>query len=404
MTVPVSDMTQQVPPVFTKAELDADPHAIYHHYRDRVPFLKREDGAYLVLRARDVQELLSDSRTRQMETELLVANGIIGGPLYELVANSLLYANGDIHRRRRQPLARAFAFKMIAELRPKVRKLAHDLLSSNFSNGGMELKEDYAALIPAITIAAVLGVPRHEVPHFTKLVYEVSKILTTSWKREELPVMEAATRDLIRWTEELVSDRRRSATGDFLSEYVARVDEAGEMSSTEAVMQIVSVILGGSDTTRAAIVIQTGLLLERREFWNACCASHSLNQSAVLEALRYEPAVGSVPRLASTDISIDGYTIPAGSPVLLATISSMRDPSIFKNPMVFDLYREQPRWPLVFGGGDHRCLGEALARIELEEALLALTTTLPHLQTTGQPLRISGHAGIRRVEKLEVAW
>ncbi|MCF6371134.1 cytochrome P450 [Rhizobium halophilum] len=404
MTVSVPDMTHPIPPIFTKAELDADPHAIYHHYRDRVPFLKREDGAYLVLRARDVQDLLSDTRTRQMETELLVANGITSGPLYELMSNSLLYANGDVHRRRRQPLTRAFAFKMMAELRPKVRNLAHDLLNNSFRNGGMRLKEEYAALIPAITIAAILGVPRQEVPHFTRLVYEVSKILTTSWTRDELPAMEAATRDLITWTEELISERRRSWTGDFLSEYVARVDDAGEISSTEAVMQIVSVILGGSDTTRAAIVVQTGLLLDRRELWNACCADQLLNQAAVLEALRYEPAVGSVPRLAISDICIDGYTIPAGSPVLLATISSMRDPSIFQDPMVFDIHREQPRWPLVFGGGEHRCLGEALARIELEEALLALTMTLPDLQLAGAPLRVHGHAGIRRVEELEVSW
>jgi cytochrome P450 family 103 len=392
------------PPLLTKAELDASPHEIYQFYRGRYPFIEREDGAFLILRADDVQMLLVDPRTRQIETEMMIATGITSGPLLEFVSYSMLFANGDVHRRRRRPLTRNFAFRMMADLRPKVRALARELRDKTCNQATFKLRDDYAALIPAITIAGILGIPASDVPFFTSLVYQVSKILSTSWKREELPDMEAAARELIDYTARLIVERRRSPSGDFLSDYVAQVYEAGEMSPVEAVIQIVSVIIGGSDTTRAGIVIQTALLLERPKLWETLSSNPDLIQLAVAESLRYEPAAASIPRLAIDDIVLDGHRIAAGSRVLLATMSSMRDPKMFVNPADFDIHRDQPRWHPVFGGGEHRCLGEALARIELEEALAVLTEAESTLEFAGESLRVLGHAGIRRVGELNVRW
>lgn len=391
-------------PILSYAELNARPHEIYRTFRSRYPFLRREDGAFLFLRAHDVQTFLGDPRTRQVETEMLRARGLGSGPIMDFVANSMLFSNGEVHRRRRQPLTRNFAFRMMAGLRPKVRALAQELLSSTNSEGRMKLRDDYAALIPAITIAGILGIPRSDVPLFTSLAYEVSKILTTSWTAEDVPGIEAATRDLTDYAAQLIAERRKLPRDDFLSQYVSKVDETAEMSAIEAAMQVVSIVLGGSDTTRAAIVIQTGLLLERPHLWDALCSDPKLIAPAVGESLRYEPAVGSIPRLAVEDIVLDGHVIPRGSPMVLCTLSSMRDPEVFPNPDTFELQREQPRWHPVFGGGEHRCLGEALARIELEEALAALTTSQLRLQIAGEPLTIHGHSAIRRVNELEIQW
>ncbi|MCL6709000.1 cytochrome P450 [Pseudomonas sp. R2.Fl] len=386
------------------AELNARPHEIYQFFRSRYPFLRRQDGAFLILRARDVSTLLSDPRTRQVETELIAARGVVAGPVFDFISNSMLFSNGDVHRRRRQPLSTAFAFRMIADLRPRVRALAEDLLNRTLDQGRMKLRDDYAALIPAITVAGILGIPRSDVPLFTSLAYQVSRILTTSWTAEDLPAIEAATRELTDYAQNLIAERRKAPRDDFLSEYVSKVDEADTMTAFEVVMQIVSIVLGGSDTTRAAIVIQTGLLLERPHLWTELHRDPRLIVPAVAEALRYEPAVGSIPRLAMEEIVLDGYSIPRGSAMVLATISSMRDPDVYSKPTEFDLQREQPRWHPVFGGGAHRCLGEALARVELEEALSALTALRPRLQILGQPLTVHGHAGIRRVDELEVQW
>ncbi len=358
---------------------------------------------FLVLRADDVHSLISDPRTRQIETELLQARGISSGAIMDFISNSMLFANGQVHRRRRQPLAKCFAFRMMANIRPQIRAFTNELLHQHLGDGRIKLRDDYAASIPAITVAAILGIPRSDIPLFTSLVYKVSRILTTSWSVQDLPEIEAATQGLIEYCSALIDERRKFPINDFLSQYIAHVDEEGALSSVEAVMQIMSVILGGSDTTRTAIVIQTALMLERPKVWNAVRGNPNLIAASVAEALRFQPAVASIPRLALQDITFDGHTIPKGSPMLLSTMSALRDDALFPNPDQFDIGRHQPRWPSIFGGGEHRCLGEALAKIELEEALMALTSSTFTVQLEGQ-LSVHGHAGIRQVDELEVSF
>lgn len=393
------------PPMLSFASLNAAPHEFYRELRPEFPFVQREDGAFLVLRANDVQALVSDPRTRQVETELARARGISGGPVMELISNSLLFSNGDTHRRRRQPLSRCFAFRMMDGLRPNVRSLAEELVTLKLGDGEMKLRDDYAAAIPAITIAGILGIPRCDVPLFTQLAYRVSKILTTSWTRDDLPDIEAAINELSTYISSIIDDRRKRPRPDFLSDYVANIDETAEMSALEAVMQIVSVVLGGTDTTRAAIVVMIGLLVDRQgSSWSSLRNQPQMVAAAVSESLRFEPSVASIPRLAIQDIHLDGYVIPRGSPVLLSTMSALRDPEVYVEPDNFNLMRPMGKWHPVFGGGEHRCLGEALARIEMEEALAALLNSRLDLDLGDQQLRVHGHAGIRQVDELLIRW
>lgn len=393
------------PPILRHQSLNETPHEIYKKYRPEFPFVQRECGVFLVLRAKDVQALISDPRTRQVETELARQRGITDGPVIDLISNSLLFSNGDVHRRRRQPLSRCFAFRMMEGLRSNVRSLAEELVTHKLGEGQMKLRDDYAAVIPAITIAGILGIPHCDVPLFTSLSYRVAKILTTYWTYEDLPDIEAAITELSAYVSGLIDDRRKRPRGDFLSDYVASIDEAGEMSALEAVMQMVTVVLGGTDTTRSAIVIMVGLLLQHRDgLWQTLRDYPDMVPAAVSESLRYEPSAASIPRLAVADIALDGHVIPRGSPVLLSTMSAMRDPDVFVDPDRFDLMRPMGKWHPVFGGGEHRCLGEALARVEMEEALSALLNSRLDLELGDQQLNVQGHAGIRHVEELVVGW
>jgi cytochrome P450 len=147
------------------------------------------------------------------------------------------------------------------------------------------------------------------------------------------------------------------------------------------------------------------LLLQHREQWAAVCRDPALIPAAVTEALRYEPSVASVSRYAVEPIELDGRVIPADQFVSLSTMSAMRDEAVFKEPDVFDIHRtDQPRLHLVFGGGPHRCIGEALARAELEEGLAALTQRLPMLHLIGEKPVLQGHFAIRRMIQMRVAW
>lgn len=392
-------------PKITVAELDADPHGSFRRYREEFPFLDRSDGTFIVLRARDVEALITDPRTRQLETELIQSRGISSGPIFDMLGNSMLLSNGAVHRKRRSPMSRSFAFRAVAGLRPQIRAVAETLIDARLAHGQMNLLDDYTALIPARAVAGILGLPEEDVPSFTGWVYSFSRSLNTFYGQADIPDIARAAGQLQDYVERLIAQRRAAPRDDFLTDFIRLTDDAGELSPLESIAQVVFVILAGSDTTRAAMAIQVAMLLQDRAHWNAVCTDPTLIPGAVSEGLRYEPSVGSLPRFTRVEIEIDGYVVPAGRVLSLSTLSAMRDPAVYADPDRFDIRRtDHPRWHMVFGGGPHRCLGEALARLELEEGLAALAARLPGLKLTGEPLRLHGSSGIRRIDPLYVTW
>jgi cytochrome P450 len=405
MNNPLPTPSGTEPPSLSIAQLDQDPHGVFRRYRHLTPLLKRENAGYIAIRAADIETLAFDPRTRQVETEQLAVRGIHSGPLFDLWSNSMLFANSAEHRRRRVPMSRAFAFKLIEELRPHIRTAALRILSEHLHHGELDFLNDFAALIPARVIAEILGIPGSDVPHFTELVYSVSRSLSLSYAREEIQGMEEAARQLNEYVNDLFSTRGATLSNDFLTSYAQSVAEAGNLSAAETLSQVVTIIIAGSDTTRGAIAVQTALLLQHREQWDALCADPTMIPGAVSESLRYEPVVGSFPRFTLEDIEIDGYVVPRNNILSLSTLSAMRDPCQYADPDRFNIRRtDHPRRHFIFGLGVHRCLGEVLARAELEESLAALVERLPQVELIGKPPTLQGHGGIRRIDGMRLGW
>jgi hypothetical protein len=392
------------PPSLTVEQIDADPHGVFRRYRHLTPVIKRGYVGYLAIRAADLEPLAFDARTRQVETEMLAARGLLSGPLFDQWSNSMLFANGPEHRRRRAPLSRHFGFKVIEDLRPRIRAVAEGIIDEHLRGGEMNFLEDFAAHIPARIISEMLGIPPSDIPYFTKLVYSASRALTPAFAADDIASAEKSTGELLEYVREMLR-APGSTQNNFMQTYLASVNETGNLTAAEIISQIVSVIIGGSDTTRGAIAMQVALLLQHREQWNALCADKTLIQGAVAEALRFEPVVGSIPRYVVEDIEIDGYLVPRNSLLSLSTLSAMRDPALYREPDRFNIQRtDHPRRHLVFALGVHRCLGEVLARAELEESLAAVVARLPQLELDGKPPTLHGHGGIRRIDGMRVKW
>jgi cytochrome P450 family 103 len=393
------------PPIVSTAALDADPHALFRHHRALTPLIKREDGAYVVIRAGDVERLATDPRTGQLETELVQSRGVTEGALFDFFKYGMLTSNGSDHHRRRAPLSRAFASRLIAELRPRIRATAERLIDNAYRQGEMNLLDQFAAVLPATIISEILGLPEADLPRFTGWVYQFARVFSASFAHEDAAHIETAARHLTDYVSELLASRRTAPNSDFLTSYAIAVEQEGNLSPIETLIQIVTVILGGSDTTRAGMTILVALLLRHRDQWDAVCRDAALIPGAASEALRYEPPVGSFPRVTLEDLELDGYRVPRSRMLSISTLSAMRDPALYAEPDVFNIRRtDHPRRHLVFGAGAHRCLGEVLARAELEEGLAALVQRLPQLELVGAPPTIRGHAGIRRVDAMQVGW
>lgn len=398
------------PPFVSSSELETDPHAVFCHWRAKTPVIQREDGACLVLRAADVETLLTDLRTRQIDGALYCRiRGVPPGPLQDLMVESLLMSEGDAHQRRRAPMSRVLAFRAVDALRDTVRSAAESLIDDVEAKGGTEdeidLMTTFCAPFPPLVMSQLLGAPPSEAQAFARWVYQVSPAFAPALPGEDMAAMVDGAARLTAHVEQGLAKAMagQAPRSELLDNMVAAI-AVDALTPAEAVAQLVTLVIGASDTTRAAMAIQIGLVLAAGETWERLGRDPALARAVVAEALRLEPPVGSVPRFSMEEIALDGATIPAGRLVSLSTLSAMRDPARFSDPDTFLIDRtDHPRWPLVFGGGAHRCLGEALARLELEEGLMALSRRFPNLRLAGPPPKIEGYAGIRRIDGLRAA-
>lgn len=378
-----------------------DMHEVFRVARNDAPLARNPMGMIMALRARHMDAVLSEA-TRQMETEPLLIQGVTDGPLMEMRRQILLFSNGEVHRRRRQPLARTFAFKLMEGMRSTARDVAEDLVQTHAGEADVDFLNAIAAQVPQRLIADILGVPRADLPYLQRLVDDA--VQTLGFFDPALRSRyEASSLEFNDYVGGLLEDRRRSPRGDFLTEFAAAADAAGELSEAEMRADIIALIVAGSDTTKNSIAMTLALLLDHPEQWTALCADpEGLKKGAAAEGLRFEPVAFGVPRLAVSDFELDGYAVTAGSMIFLVIPSACRDEDVYRRPDVFDIARsDHPRWHFAFGGGAHRCLGEALARVEIEETLSAVARLCPGARIAGARPRMSVGA-IRAVDQLRV--
>ncbi|MEO4041379.1 cytochrome P450 [Hoeflea sp. CAU 1731] len=386
----------------TADEFRPDPHQGYALYRPQTAVIDFGDGVASAIRHDDVVAMMTDPRTRQLETEALAFRGISSGALHDFYSNSLLLSNPPDHARRRAPLSRTFASKLMELWRPRVRELVEGMIDDAAKENEFDVLTQIASPLPSRIIAEILGAPEEDAPRFAEMVYTMSRGLG-GFRMEDFPGIETVARDLCAYVENLLEERRRQPRDDFLSHYLERVSGENGLDPKETMIQVVSLIIGGSDTTRFAFTMLVSLLLTHRDQWEDLCRNPDLVPGAVREGLRYEPSVGSIARVVLEPLDIGGVAFKPGALVQLSMLSAQRDERIFADPQRFDIRREDhPRWSVSFGMGAHRCLGEALARAELEEALAALARKLPNLALAGEPARAKGHVGIRGVGPLVV--
>lgn len=136
---------------------------------------------------------------------------------------------------------------------------------------------------------------------------------------------------------------------------------------------------GGDTTYRGTSVLLVGLLTNSDQL-AAVREDRSLIRPAIEEALRWEGPVASTFRYCARDFDMMGTTIKAGTMVNCVLASANRDPARFKEPDRFDIFREKPARHLAFATGPHVCIGQHLARVEMERALNGLLDRLPNLR------------------------
>lgn len=368
--------------------------------RQAHPVLRTHPMRLVVMRNADVKQLVADPRLLQLPgAQYCIASGIPEGRCRSFLEHSMLMTNGADHQHLRGAFAKTFAHPVMRGKRARVRAVADRIIADLPRGEPFNFLDLCASRLPAEVIAEVLGLPVEQSSWFANQVYSLSRSLMVPYDVAHHDEIDASAEALYQFVDAAMSERRKAPTDDLLS--MLATDESARALDPETLnYQVMTLILAGSDTTRSGFNVTVGLLLKNRALWDEIRADQTLIPAAIDEALRIAPPVGSNPRYSPAAVELDGATLPANQVVGLSTFSAMRDETQLDQPDVFDLHRKDTVRPhLVFGGGAHRCLGEMLARIELEEGLASLMDNVPEIQMIEMPEMI-GITGIRRCTPL----
>ncbi|MCF6371156.1 cytochrome P450 [Rhizobium sp. TRM95001] len=390
-------------PLIKTAELEADAHQAFRRWRGRAPIAVHEGGPTFVLRYADVERLSSDPRLRATETGIAQQRGLAEGALYDFFEHGMLTANGESHERRRLPMSRAMASRLVNEVRSHTRECAETLIDDLSKERQSEFVSSFAALLPVYTLARVLGIPRGDEAVFSHDVLQLSKFFRPDSTDRDTAASTTAAENIYEYLKDLVQARRENPATDLVSAFASATDD-GALSEVQIISQLVQLLIGGTESVRATIVAMTANLLLKKDQWRAVCQSPKLIPAAVKETMRYEPGIAGLVRIVAEPIEIGRSLLSPGSLVVLSIMSAMRDETVFPAPDVFNIHRDvSVGRNLGFGSGAHRCVAEALAQAELEETLAVLTRRLPSLRLEEIPV-LKGFIFTRDPTSMCVSW
>ncbi|HEY0448786.1 cytochrome P450 [Actinophytocola sp.] len=280
-----------------------------------------------------------------------------------------------VHDTFRRALTREFMVRRIEALREPTTRIFAELLDGMLAGGGpADFVEAVALPLPSLVICELLGVPYAEHEFFQSH----SKVLidTAAAAEERIAAHEA----LGAYLRQLVEDRRRQPADDLVSRLGAHV-EAGTFSVRDAADVGAFLLFAGHETTANMIGLGVLALLAHPDQLPRLYAGKAELANAVEELLRYLTiAHTGLTRMALEDITVGDVTIRAGEGVIILLNSANRDADVFDDADTLDLARANARQHVAFGYGIHQCLGQPLARMELQIVLPEVFRRLPNLR------------------------
>ncbi|MEV0898062.1 cytochrome P450 [Actinoplanes sp. NPDC049802] len=378
--------TGRVPPFALDAAQIADPYPVYRHYLDIDPVHRQHrdpagaDTWYL-FGYDDVFAVLTDRRfgRRAPGGAPVVPIPPQYAALHDVVTNWLVFLDPPEHTALRSRVAGHFTPARVTPLRKRVETLVDGLLDDLADRPVADLVEDFAAPLPILVIADLLGVPatRHRWLRRHAVALQQAN---TSHDGAGLPAADRAARALSAFFAAEAGRRRGANPGDLVGHLLAAGLTEVQLAST-----CIHLLTAGHETTTNLLSKGVLALLRNPHVHAELSAVPEAMPWAVEELTRYDSPVQMIRRRARQDVEIGGRHIGAGSTVVLVLGSANRDPARFPEPDRLDIHRVPTRHA-GFGMGIHYCLGAHLARLEAEVALTRLLHRLPRLSLSEHPV------------------
>ena len=392
------------------AQFKEDAYEIYKESRKKQPILfvnQVEIGKeWLITRYEDALPLLKDNRLKKDWTNVFsqdIKNMYLSVDNSDHLTTHMLNSDPPNHSRLRSLVQKAFTPKMIAQLDGRIQRIADDLISNIERKGTLNLVDDYSFPLPIIVISEMLGIPKEDQAKFRIWSHAV---IASPETPEEIKETEKQLSEFITYLQYLVDIKRKEPKEDLVSALILAESEGHKLSARELYSMIMLLIVAGHETTVNLITNTVLALLENPNQLQLLKDNPKLIDSAIEEGLRYySPVEVTTARWAAEPFQIHDRTIEKGDMVVIALASANRDETVFENPEVFDITRENNRH-IAFGHGSHFCLGAPLARLEAKIAITTLFNRMPELQIKGnrEEIKWQGNYLMRSLEELPLTF
>ncbi|GAA3013665.1 cytochrome P450 [Streptomyces lactacystinicus] len=355
--------------------------------------------AWATARYEDVKAMLGDNRfssdLRRPGYPLMMDHQV---PAPEF-STSLVGMDPPEHTLARRAVAADFTPRSINRLRPRIQEITDEYVDRLLAGPRTaDLIDAFANPVPLLVICELLGVPFADREFFLRTSFTVMNATTPE-------AGGVATAELMGYMDGMVTDKERTPTDDLIGRLAARRGEPGVPDHRDLVGMAFMLLMAGHETIANVIGLGAMLLLERPVLRKSLAADPSRWPATIDELVRYFTiAEIANSRVALEDVEIGGVRIAAGEGVLGLTVGANRDPLRFADPDVFDPDRVERS--LAFGFGAHQCIGQHLARTELEVVLTTLFERIPELRLAApvEALRFKEEHVNYGLHALPVTW
>jgi cytochrome P450 len=364
---------------------DGHPFAQYRWLRENAPVYWHEEphgpGFWAVTRFDDVYAVDRDFQTFSSEPTIMIADpppeqqAQFGG--YKM----MLMMDPPQHTAFRRLIRQEFTAAAAQDLDARLKALARTIVDRVIDRSECDFVNDVAGEMPSYVIAELLGLP----PEDGRELYRLTEIIHTA--PEALPPNAGAeaVMKMFQYGRGVIDEKRARPGNDLASKLLAAEVDGKRLDDIEFLLFFLLLVDAGGDTTRNLLASGLIALLDNPDqlAWLKGDPAMRLGPARE-ELLRFTSPVVYMRRTAARDTTIGAANILAGQKVVMYFGSANRDPSQFREPDRLDLARS-PNGHIAFGTGPHGCLGQHIARLEIDAILHEVVTRLDSIELTGRP-------------------
>ena len=349
----------------------ADPLRYIAEARAKHPWLAKSDIGYFVHEFSAIREFLGhDEKLRPAYDGIVEQLGVRGTPWGRFTEEQLISLPSDKHDVLRRTFATKFTPKFANQLRPMMSATITRLLDEWAPKGHFDF-EEMASYFPISVMFTLVGAPREQIAGIRSSLETLG--LAFSMDKNRVPAIHEAFSRLEDLVHQLIAERRAhpesGSRDDLLNLLIETADEGG-IALRQLADLLIFFFIAGYDTSKNVLTHTMYLLLQHPDIYQRCGRDHDYCSKVLEEALRYFNP-GSVPRFTRDEMEFRGVVLPKDTMLWFTLNISGRDPKAFPDPLKFDPERlnDSKTRHIAFSLGKHMCLGQYIARAQLQEAL-----------------------------------